>query len=94
MREWSRMSHLWSAADIGFTHHKGQRASKQKPPGRYTERLFFAAPSLLVLSLGSNLVSHTLFLASFLLPAHRRPAHGDETNGALIRAAALLCDDW
>jgi hypothetical protein len=25
MRERSRISHLWSAADIGFTHHKGQR---------------------------------------------------------------------
>jgi hypothetical protein len=38
------------------THLKGQ---KQKPSGRYTERLFFAPPSLLVLSLGSNLLSQT-----------------------------------
>ena len=67
---------------------KGQRdtALKEKPSGRYTERLFFASPGLLALSLASNLVSQTCKLVASV-----RLERGVEAKGA-VSAAVFLGD--
>ncbi|MHC2708603.1 hypothetical protein ACVIWV_007897 [Bradyrhizobium diazoefficiens] len=55
-RGWDRLSRLRQPSDF----HK-RCAIKQKPLGRYTERLFFAAPSLLVLPPNSSRLLTPLF---------------------------------